>query len=402
MKKPMFACVSGPLEVYARGYEAELVALGYSHWTTLVHLELMGHVSRWLVAHGRTTTDFDDDRALLFLADRRASGQVRRLTPRGLQPLMGYLRSLSAIPESSISAPTGVVEELVTEFAWYLRDARGLSERTIFGHRYFATLFLGPVPAESNDLGMLSAKRVNEFVLAQALVRSAGSLGNVVASLRVLLDFLFLRGLTEVSLVSAVPAVAGWRSTGVPRGFGPGQVEKLLGSCDRDTDAGRRDFAIITIIARLGLRSAELAGLNVDDIDWNAGEMKVLGKGNRLDLLPLPFDVGQALANYCLHGRHHGNSRSLFVQVRAPYTMMCPSAVSYVVVRACTRAGLPPQGAHQLRHSAAIAMREAGLPLADIGEVLRHEHEVTTAGYARDGLDALATIARPWPIEALS
>lgn len=174
-------------------------------------------------------------------------------------------------------------------------------------------------------------------------------------------------------------------------------MRRLLDSCDRCTAAGRRDFAILTVLTRLGLRAGELASLRVEDVDWRTGEIAVGGKGNRHDRLPLPVDVGQALADYCRGGRPSHGDRHLFVQARAPYAGLSASAVSHVVVRACQRAGLAPSGAHRLRHSSATAMRAAGAPLFEIGQVLRHRHTVTTAGYAKDDLEALATIVRPWP-----
>ena len=151
------------------------------------------------------------------------------------------------------------------------------------------------------------------------------------------------------------------------------------------------------MLARLGLRANEVAVLSVDDLNWRAGELTVRGKGNRTDRLPLPVDVGQAIADYCRRGRRTGGCRALFLQVRAPYGALSSTAVSHVVVRACQRAGLPRSGAHRLRHAAAWAMRRAGAPLVEIGQVLRHRYEVTTAGYARDDLDALAAIIRRWP-----
>lgn len=171
----------------------------------------------------------------------------------------------------------------------------------------------------------------------------------------------------------------------------------MLVGCDRRSTAGRRDFAILTVLARLGLRAAEVASLTLDDFDWRIGEVVVAGKGNRRDRLPLPTDVGEAVADYCRRGRPHNSCRVLFLHVRAPYTAMSSSAVSDVVLRASARAGIAPVRAHQLRHSTASAMRRAGAPLFEIGQVLRHHHTVTTAIYAKDDLDALAGLARPWP-----
>ncbi|HSH23781.1 MAG TPA: tyrosine-type recombinase/integrase [Acidimicrobiales bacterium] len=174
-------------------------------------------------------------------------------------------------------------------------------------------------------------------------------------------------------------------------------MNRLLASCDRRTSTGRRDFAILTLLARLGLRANEVASLSLDDVDWHAGEIAVCGKGPRRDRLPVPVDVGQAVADYCRRGRPNNAHRALFLHLRAPYAPLSSSAISHVVIHARGRAGLAPVGAHRLRHTSASSMRRAGAPLFEIGQVLRHRWVVTTALYAKDDLDALASIARPWP-----
>jgi integrase len=207
---------------------------------------------------------------------------------------------------------------------------------------------------------------------------------------------LYVEGYTPMSLAGAVPAAPSWRDSGLPRAVPAGQIGRLLASCDRRTNVGRRDLAILTVLARLGLRAGEVAALRVDDLDWRAGEMEVPGKGNRRERLPLPVDVGQAIADYCGRGRRRGACRSLFLHVHAPYVGLSHTGVNQVVARACERAGLPRIGAHRLRHSAACAMRAAGAPLLEIGQALRHRDVSVTAHYARDDQAALHAVARPW------
>jgi integrase/recombinase XerD len=338
---------------------------------------------------------------LLFLEDRRSAGRVhRQLTLEGLRPLLGYLRGLGVVPEvPSPATAVGPLEDLLEEFTDHLTGERGLVEQTVKNYRRAARSFLSARCGLGDDgvtVGDLTAEDVIGFVLAEATRLKAGSLGNTATGLWALLRFLYVQGYTVTSLAAAVPAGPGWRDSGLPRAAEPAQVARLLASCDRRTTSGRRDFAILTMLARLGLRSGEVAALSIDDVDWRAGELAVTGKGNRRELLPLPHDVGQAMAAYCQRGRRCSDSRSLFLHVRAPYVAMSPSAVRQVVARAGDRSGIGRLGAHQLRHATATAMRRAGAPLLEIGQVLRHRHAPTTAHYARDDLDALVVVARPW------
>lgn len=388
----------GPLAPYAAGYRQELSGQGYSAWTAVSYLYSLARVSRWLAEQGLTAADLDAEHVERFLAERPGSrrAEVQRRTPRGMMSLLGHLRAQGVVPSpAALEGAAG--DAMVNEFAEFLRNERGLAENTIGVYRRFAGLFLSSQLGDGMDVRALTARQVNSFVLAQADRRGSGSLNNVVTALRAVLRFCYLRGYTTTPLEAAAPRTVGWRDLGPSRGLGPGQVERLLASCDRRTSTGRRDFAILTVLARLGLRANEVAALQVDDLDWRAGEITVHGKGNRTDRLPLPVDVGQAVAGYCRRGRPNRECRALFVQAKAPYAALSSSAVSKVVTAACGRAGLPKSGAHRLRHSAAVALRRAGAPLFEIGQLLRHQHSVTTAGYARDDQEALAEVARSWP-----
>lgn len=401
-KNPSWPVVTGPLESYAAGYRDELlVRLCYSRWAASAHMYLFAHVSSWLSERGLEAAKLGAAQVREFLADRRAEGHVTRLTPRGLIPLLGYLRRLGVVAHELAPEPEDPVSRLVGEFGDYLTTERGLSPRTIIGYQRVATLFLlscAPVPTEAGcGVERLGVERINAFLLSRCARVSVGSANNVVTALRALLRFFYLRGCTAVSLADCVPAGAAWRDSGRSRGLGPGDVGRLLASCDRRTAVGRRDFAILTVLSRLGLRANEVASLSLDDLDWRAGELTVAGKGGRRDRLPLPVDVGQALAAYCRRGRPRNDHRALFLHARAPFAPLSPGAITHVVRQASRRAGLPPVGAHRLRHSSASAMRRAGAPMFEIGQVLRHRWVTTTALYAKDDLDALASIARPWP-----
>ena len=397
MDNPSRVRMSGPLEPYRHGFTADLRRHGYSKFTVVALLYLMTHLSRWLEGQGLGAGDLTDDCVKRFLAARRASGQVRRLSPRGLTPLLNYLRGFGIAPEPLPPVASTPLERLLEEYTGYLQKQRGLAASTVTNYRWTARAFLSVRGSQALDLEGLEAAEVYAFLLAEARQRSVGSVNNTATALRALLGFLHLRGYTMRSLAEAVPRAAShWGGPPQPLLDGD-DVARLLASCDRRTNAGRRDYAMLTVLARLGLRSAEVAALSVDDVHWRAGEIVVCSKGGQRDRLPLPDDVGQALAAYCRRGRRRGEDRHLFLQVRAPYRGLVPSAVSGVVMRACQRAGLPPVGAHRLRHAAATALRRAGVPLAEINQLLRHRYLVTTARYAHEDFDALAELACPWP-----
>jgi integrase/recombinase XerD len=400
MKKLDRPRATGPLALYAEGFRSELLAQGYSPSTASEHLSLIGKLSPWLDTRGLEPSELDAEAIEEFLADRRAEGLTRRATPRAFVPLLGYLQGLGVVKEATLPVPANLTERLLGAFVDYLSVERALAPETIAGYRHFAELFLtacAPEAEESCDLDRLGAGHINAFLLAERTRRGVGSTKNATTALRVLMRFLYLEGYTAASLVDSIPRAVPWRDSGRSRALAPEQVNRLLRSCDRRTVVGRRDLAILTVLARLGLRRGEVASLRLDDVNWRAGEIAVLGKGGRRDRLPLPADVGEALADYCRRGRPRNGHRAVFLQVYAPHGPLLPNAVSSVVVAACRRAGIERVGAHRLRHSAATAMRRAGAPLFEIGQVLRHRSTTSSALYAKDDLSALASIARPWP-----
>jgi integrase/recombinase XerD len=216
--------------------------------------------------------------------------------------------------------------------------------------------------------------------------------------LRSLLGFLHLRGLVAGPLAEAVPSTASWRLSGLPRALEPERLDALLASCDRDTATGRRDYAVLVMLARLGLRAGEVAALGLEDVDWRAGELRIAGKGRRVERLPLPADVGEAIVAYLRDGRPAAAlDRSLIVRVRAPHHGLSTGGITQIVFAAAARAGLGPLHSHRLRHTAATQMLRAGASLEEIGQVLRHRQVLRTAIYAKVDRDALGQLARPWP-----
>jgi site-specific recombinase XerD len=250
------------------------------------------------------------------------------------------------------------------------------------------------------DLAGLNAGEVAAFVVTQAR-QQPRSAKRIVTAVRSLLRFAHVTGLIDRPLADGVPSPAGWTLTGLPKGLEPAQVTALLAGCDRRTATGCRDFAILTLLIRLGLRAGEVATLRLDDVDWRHGELTVRGKGHREDRLPLPADVGQAIVDHLQHGRPGAaQGRTVFVRAQAPYRAMTSHAVITVVGAVGRRAGLGNIAAHRLRHTAATAMLHAGGSLAEIGQVLRHRRALTTALYAKVDTDGLRMLARPWPGDA--
>ncbi len=239
---------------------------------------------------------------------------------------------------------------------------------------------------------------MRRFVVGFCAGRSRRTTEVLVAALRALLRFLYFEGELSRQLVDAVPSVAVWRLSGLPRRLEGEQVRRLLGACDRGTVQGRRDFAIVTVLVRLGLRAGAVAALVMGDIDWRAGEITPVGKGGRSERLPLPVDVGEAIVAYLRDGRPHRTlDGAVFVRMLAPYRALSRDGVSMVVTKAARRAGLGQVGAHRLRHTAASEMLRAGAGLPEIGQVLGHRAAATTAIYAKVDRDGLRQIARPWP-----
>lgn len=388
--------IAGPLAVFADGFRGELERLGYSPFTAEEQLRLMAHLSRWLEDGGLDVEELTAARAQEFLAYRRACGRSHRYSPRALTAVLGFLRRLGAAPLPVPAAIVTATDRLLAAFEEHLLGDRGLSEFTVAGYRRVATLFVAECfPDGDLRLERLTAADVSAFMLAQSAWRSPGSLSTTVTGLRALLRFLHLRGYTPLALAAAVPAAA-QRRTEVSPTLCAEEVRRLLASCDRRTAIGRRDHALLTVLARLGLRAGEVAALRLEDIDWRAGELVVHGKAGH-GRLPLPVDVGRALADYLQQRRPMGECRHVFTHARAPYGPLGRCGVSHVVRYACQRAGVSEVRAHRLRHGAAMEMHRAGAGLVEIGQVLRHRHLATTTIYAKTDPQALAELARPWP-----
>jgi site-specific recombinase XerD len=371
---------SGPLAPLRDGFVAWLTALGYGSSGLEGQRGLFAHLDRWLHATGRGLEDLTPSALEQFLQARRAEGYATKLTSHGLAPLLGYLEHLQlyASPVPKMTA----VDEIVDRFGRHLANERALGQGTANLYVHVARQFLAgrPQPQDASLAG-LTAGDVTGFVLARSSVLSVAAMQSLVSAMRALLRFFYVIGLTDRSLASAVPTVARRREQ-LPRALSDGHVERLLQGCDRTTSVGARDFAILTVLARLGLRGGEVAALQIDDIDWASGTVRIRGKGPRHDTLPLPADVGEALVTYLQTGRPNCADRRVFIRSCAPRRGLSRQAIGGLVRAASVRAGLVPHGPHRLRHTVATGLLRQGAPLSEIAQLLRHRSVQVTVIYA--------------------
>jgi integrase/recombinase XerD len=394
--------VSGPLARLAAGFTDHMVQRGYRPISARKHIWLLNNLSNWLLSEGLGVEELGAKEVERFQRNRYAAGHTYLPSIGAMEPILGYLRGLGITPAASPVPTTGALEAALERYRSYLMVERGIQKAT--AHRYIGHVrpFLQTRVTSDGlvlDFRSLTAADVISFVVASCRRPDPGMAGLAVVALRSLLGFLHVDGAIDRSLVSAIPTVPGRRLTGLPKGLAPDQVQRLLASSDTTTRSGCREFAILIMLVRLGLRAGEVAKLQLDDIDWRAGEIVIAhGKSKRTERLPLPVDVGEAVAAYLHQGRPPGaQGRTVFITVKAPYQAFTSTAVSVIVARAAKKCGLGTIHAHRLRHTAATMMLRGGASLPEIGQLLRHRNIITTAIYAKVDRDALRSIARPWP-----
>lgn len=388
----------GCLEPYVEGFRSRLPELGYTVETVWVQVRWLRRLGRWLSAEGLEASDLSEVRVETYLAARRISGGRWVEGVGCYRALLDYLRGEGVIAVTEVPPPTEL-EQLVARYRdWLVRD-RGLAPATVQRYERLAHRFLQERASGGDGLDVeeLGGGEVAAFLLSECARLTVDSAKGKVAELRSLMRFLYLEGLTQRQLAVAVPPVRGWSGGRVPPFMSARDVQALLDSCDRSHPMGMRDFAILKLLARLGLRSVEVARLELGDLDWRAGELVVRGKARRDDRLPLPADVGEALSAYLREGRPRDERRWVFLTVRAPRRPFRPDLCSHIVRRACRRAGLAPVGPHRLRHALATELLGRGADLLEISQVFRHRDLATTALYAKVDLGRLRQVARPWP-----
>jgi integrase/recombinase XerD len=391
--------VSGPLAVLADGFRAELDRLGYTPSSREFKLAEVAKLSAWLDSRRLGVGDICPARIGEFLSDL-AMWPGRTPTIVAMRPLLGWLGRLGLAGDDPPPARPGPLDELMGRYRHWMVTNRQLAARTIRRYEQGARLFLGARARRGGGpagVEGLSEQAVTAFLLAEASRGlSAKSLQGRVAELRSLLRFLYLQAMITTPLGEGVPPAPGWKDTGVPRRLAAAEVQALLDSCDRATASGKRDLALLLLLARMGLRAAEVAGLQLDDFDWRAGELVVHGKAGRCDRMPLSAEVGQAVATYLLEARPRAESRAAFLTLRPPPRPMGHTTVGQMVWRQCRIAGVGPVRAHRLRHALATELLSRGVRLPEIAQVLRQRDLATTAVYAKVDYPALRELARPW------
>jgi integrase/recombinase XerD len=392
------AVTGGPLAATLKAYAQRLYEDGYATHSGFVQLRLLGCFNRWLDRKGLTSEDVYPATIEQYLRRRAQSGKLRRGDSAALSRLLAMLRP----DRSGVTAPPPTAVEIALgEFQQYLRQERSLTEATVINYTPVVRSFLSErFPQGAVHCQQITAGDIAGFVQRQASLVTSKRAPLVVTALRSFLRHLLQRGSIHTDLAACVPTIATWSLSKVPKFLSCEQIQKLLDSCDRETVIGKRDYALLLLLARLGLRAGEVVALMLDDIDWEAGLITVRGKGKRVAQMPLPSEVGTALANYLSTARPPCSSRRVFIRTKAPLTGFASSvAICSLVDKALERAGVASEyrGSHLFRHSLATTMLKHGASLPEIGDLLRHRRPDTTRIYAKVDLISLRSIALPWP-----
>ncbi|MGI9416842.1 MAG: tyrosine-type recombinase/integrase [Geminicoccaceae bacterium] len=392
----------GELRELIAAFITHLTRLGYTRLTARGYEDSARHFGEWLARSGMTIADVNDGSLERFAHHRCCCAGARRskrLSRKYVGRVRRFVRFLA--DRKIIATPPPIIVTIdpnIALFQDWLRRHRGLSERTISRHSRMISRLL---PALGADPGVYDAERVRRVILDETKRCSTAYVKTMSMALRGYLRFLAARGVCRPGLDHAVPPAPCWRLSALPRYLPAADVERLVDASDQPSPCEIRDRAILLLLARLGLRAHDVMAMELDDIAWAEGVLRVRGKSRREVRLPLPQDVGDALLVYIEEVRPCVDEAKVFLRSMPPY---CPfgtsSVISGIVRRGLERAGItnaPSYGAHLLRHSAATSMLRAGATLEAIGAVLRHRSVDSTAHYAKVDVQALSLIAQPWP-----
>src|SRR5258708_38631809 len=391
----------GPLNVHLDAYVAALAQQGFARHSIRNQVVVIADLSRWLQHKHIRLQDLDGKVVDRFLEHHKRHNGVRRGDAGILSRFLAWLGQMGAVAQHGDPAVKGPRQNVAHQFRRYLLQERGLSTATLQNYVHFIDQFLSERFRNKRlNLSTLRAADVTGFVQRHAHRFSPGRAKLLVTALRSFFRYLRHRGEISLDLAACVPTVPNWSSSTVPKFLPPGTVQRVLSRCDRQTPLGRRNYAILLLLARLGLRAGEVVALNLEDIDWEAGQMTVHGKGGRSTQMPLPTDVGEAIALYIRHVRPRSFSRRVFICAKTPLGVFASSVpIPHITIRALQRAGVesPRKGPHLFRHTLACDLLRQGCSLDEIGELLRHQSPNTTTIYAKVDLAALHSLALPWP-----
>lgn len=390
----------GPLGLYIDELAQHFAEKGYSRSYARRQLQLADEFGRWLQRHTVAPADLKAEQPRSFLRYRARFRKPRQGDLAACKSVYDLLRQKGLI--AALPIPERLpVGRLSDEFSLYLRQERQLASTTVTRYAGLVEDWLTDrFGSEQVNLSRLSTAEIVGYIqrLAPTMARKCAKV--MATAFRSFLQYARYRGYIQLDLAASIPPIADWSRTSIPRSLPVEHVQQVLVHCNRETGTGRRDYAILLLLARLGLRAGEVASLTLDDIDWQGGYITVRGKGGRGDALPLPSDVGKAIVDYLKRGRPHSKNRRVFVRARAPVAgFKDQRSVGTVVRHALGRAGIdsPRKGAHQFRHALASEMLRSGASLTEIGELLRHRHPQTTTIYAKVDLASLQTLVLPWP-----
>jgi site-specific recombinase XerD len=379
---------------YVDDLAESLVAKGYTAHSIRGVLRGMCAFGEWLATRGHRLDEVDDRLVARFAATIRCSKWTRRSSYHtGPRHVLDFLRSKGVIAAAPPPPPD---HQIVIEFSAWMTEHRGVRAVTVEGYLLLVRELLQTL---RGDVSRLTPRRLRAFVLRRVAMHAHTRACNFVSATRMFVRFLVASGRCDAALVAAVPAVASWRETSVPRHLQPDDVARVIAACDVKAPAGLRDRAVVLLLARLGLRAGDVASLTLDAFDWKQARLRVAGKARREDWLPLPQDAGDAVLAYLENARPRIRAEAVFFNAKAPFIPISRPIVSAIVGRAIRRAGVksPSHGAHVLRHSAAVRMLRAGSSLSEIGALLRHASIETTFHYAKVDRDLLLAVAAPWP-----
>jgi site-specific recombinase XerD len=388
--------VADALDLHLAEFLGALAPAGYAEKTQHDKRRAIASFIHWVRDRRIALAALDEACVAAFLARRCRPRKDR--APAALQQFLEHLRVSGVVPRRDSKSSSA--DLLVRRYADHLRDNQGLTQRSIEIYSSFVRAFV-VAQRPSGTVTGLDAVVVRRYLIEHSRNRSVPVVKLLAAALRSFLCFCFLQRLTATNLSTAVLPVRRWQYAPMPPFLTAEEVARVVAAADRSTTRGYRAFAILLLLARLGLRAGEVVALELDDIRWDVGELLVRGKGRLHDRLPLPEDVGKALALYLRKARGPSASRRLFLRCIAPHVGLSgPTAVCVIAREALRRAGLRPSGrvgAHIFRHSLATQMIRRGASLAEISQALRHRSIHTTQLYARVEIEALRSVALPWP-----